>query len=144
MWKSAQLGPKGGALIGRYRDGEYAATIFGRSPRDTNCDYSASNEPNMLQSIYLRNDKDLLAAMNRKTGWLQEVRSRLAKEPTNDIVATRASLIQEAFFRTLGRPPTPTEIERGLAHFEHVGDTNEGLHELLWALLNLREFITNH
>jgi hypothetical protein len=138
------IGPKGGALVGRYRDGEYASAVFGRSPRDANCDCSASNEPNMLQAIYLRNDKDLLAAMERKTGWLQEVRIKLAKEQALDMAASRTGLIQEAFHRTLCRPPTATEIERGLAHFERVGNTNEGLHELLWALLNMREFITNH
>jgi hypothetical protein len=138
------IGPKGGALVGRYRDGEYAATVFGRSPRDTNCDCAASNEPNMLQAIYLRNDKDLLAAMDRKSGWLQEVRSKLAKDRTGDTAATRTALIEEAFLRTLSRRPAATEVERGLAHFERVGDTNEGLHELFWALVNLREFITNH
>jgi hypothetical protein len=138
------IGPKGGALVGRYRDGEYAATVFGRSPRDTNCDCSASNEPNMLQAIYLRNDKDVLAAMDRKSGWLQEVRLRLAKQSQSATTTERTSLVNELFLRTLGRPPTDVELERSLSHFERVGDVNEGLHELLWALLNLREFITNH
>jgi hypothetical protein len=98
----------------------------------------------MLQAIYLRNDKDLLAAMERKTGWLQEVRIKIAKEQALDMDTSRTGLIQEAFHRTLCRPPTATEIERGLAHFERVGNAHEGLHELLWALLNMREFITNH
>jgi hypothetical protein len=138
------IGPKGGALVGRYRDGEYAATVFGRSARDANCDCSASNEPNMLQAIYLRNDKDLLAAMERKNGWLQEVRTRLAKPPAGDKTAELTALVNDAFLRTLSRPATAAEIERALAHFDRVGDPNEGLHELLWALLNLREFITNH
>jgi hypothetical protein len=137
------IGPKGGALVGRYRDGEYASTVFGRSPRDANCDCSASNDPNLLQAIYMQNDKDVTAALERKDGWLHEVRVRLSKKSRKDAIDTNA-LIREAFLRTLSRPPTPAEAERGAAHLKNVGHPVEGLHELLWALLNTREFITNH
>jgi hypothetical protein len=139
------LGPQGGALIGRYRDGDYASTVFGRSPRDANCDCSASHEPNLLQAIYMQNDKDLLAALNRKGGWLHEIQSRLGKKQSHgEADFDTGALISEAFFRTLGRPPTAAEAERCASHLERVGDSMEGLHELLWALLNTREFITNH
>jgi hypothetical protein len=52
--------------------------------------------------------------------------------------------IREAFLRTLSRPPTDAEVERSKRHLRQVGDPAEGLRELLWALLNTREFITNH
>ncbi|MBW3540336.1 MAG: DUF1553 domain-containing protein [Planctomycetes bacterium] len=138
------IGPKGGALIGRYRDGDYAATVFGRSTRDANCDCSASNEPNLLQAIYMQNDKDLLAALDRKSGWLHEVRERVAKQRRDEAALDTGKLINEAFLRTVGRPPTAAEVERSTLHLERVGDPVEGLHEVLWALLNTREFITNH
>jgi hypothetical protein len=137
------IGPKGGALVGRYKHGNYASTVFGRSARDSNCDCSASNEPNLLQAIYLRNDKDVLAALNRKGGYLHEVGPRLAKKPgagNADIDA----VVKEAFLRTLGRPPSAAEAKRSAAHLAQAGDRAEGLHDLLWALLNTREFITNH
>jgi hypothetical protein len=137
------IGPKGGALVGRYRDGDYASTVFGRSPRDTNCDCSASNEPNLLQAIYLQNDKDLLAALERKDGWLNEVRSRLQKQ-RNETAVDRDALVREAFQRTLSRLPSAAEIERSQSHIDGVGDLLEGLHELVWGLLNSREFVTNH
>jgi hypothetical protein len=138
------IGPQGGALLGRYRDGDYASTVFGRSPRDTNCDCSASNEPNLLQAIYMHNDKDLLAALARKDGWLNEARGRIAKSPNEELSSLTTAIIRESFLRTLSRAPTAAEAERSAAHLERVGDTIEGLHELLWALLNTREFITNH
>jgi hypothetical protein len=138
------IGPNGGALVGRYRDGDYASTVFGRSPRDTNCDCSASNEPNLLQAIYLQNDKDLLAALARKEGWLNEIGSRLAKKSPDEAAHEIPPIIDEAFLRTVSRLPTAAEKERSAAHLERVGDPLEGLHELLWALLNTREFVTNH
>jgi hypothetical protein len=130
------IGPKGGALAGRYKYGNYASTVFGRSERDTNCDCSASNEPNLLQAIYMRNDKDVLAAINRKGGWLLEVGAKKA--------ASTDALVKEAFLRTLGRLPTAAEAKRCAAHLDQAENRTEGLHDLLWALLNTREFLTNH
>lgn len=132
------IGPKGGALVGRRNYNDYASKVFGRSPRDTNCDCSTSIEPNLLQAIYMRNDKEVLDAVERQGGWLDEVRRRIAKgEEVSDI-------IDEAFLRTLSRPPTDTEAKRITAHLAQVSDPVEGLHDLLWSLLNMREFITNH
>jgi hypothetical protein len=130
------IGPKGGALVGRYKAGNYASTVFGRSGRDSNCDCGTSNEPNLLQAIYLRNDKDVLAALDRKGGWLHEVGAKKA--------ADTAALVREAFLRTLSRPPTAAEAARSAEYLDRAATRAEGLHDLLWALLNTREFVTNH
>ena len=52
--------------------GNYAAKVFGSSTRETNCDCNRSDEPNLLQSIYLQNDAELYAAIDRADGWLVE------------------------------------------------------------------------
>ena len=128
--RSGPSGPKGGALVGRYGYGNYASTVFGRSPRDTNCDCSASNEPNLLQAIYLQNDKEVLAAIDRKDGWLHEISARLAKASA---ASETDALINEAFLRTLSRPPTAAEVERSAAHLGRGRRPAEGFHDLLWA-----------
>jgi len=138
------IGPKGGALAGRYGYSNYASTVFGRSPRDTNCDCSASNEPNLLQAIYIKNDKEVLAALDRKEGWLHEIGVQIAKKSLDEKQLNVDKLIHEAFLRTVSRPPTASEVERGKSHLAQVRDPAEGLHELLWVLLNTREFLTNH
>lgn len=138
------IGPKGGAYVGRYGLGSYASTVFGRSPRDANCDCSTSNEPNLLQAIYLHNDKDVLAALERKSGWLAEVSAALAKASRGGPGVERDDLIREAFLRALSREPSSRENELATLHFDQVGEAREALHELLWALLNTREFVTNH
>ena len=138
------IGPKGGALAGRRNSGDFASKIFGRSPRDTNCDCSASNEPNLLQSIYLQNDKEVLDAIDRKGGWLAEVKARSAKLKSAGGSIDARGLIHEAYLRTLSRPPTADEAARCATHFAQAGDRVEALRDLLWALLNMREFITNH
>lgn len=132
------IGPSGGAHVGRRGEKDYASKVFGRSPRDTNCDCSASLEPNLLQAIYLQNDKEVLDAIDRKSGWLYDVGVRGKRGNKADA----DGLIAEAFLRTLSRRPTTAELERSR---QHLGsDPVEGLRDLLWALLNTREFITNH
>jgi hypothetical protein len=51
----------------------YSLKIFGRSLRESNCDCDRSMDPNLLQTIYLRNDNDVFVAINRQAdGWLAE------------------------------------------------------------------------
>ena len=67
------IGVMGTVTGARRGAGSYAAKIFGRSDRQTNCDCSTSNEPNLLQSIYLQNDQETLGAIERSSsGWLDE------------------------------------------------------------------------
>jgi hypothetical protein len=134
------IGPKGGALVGRRGYDDYASKVFGRSPRDANCDCAASDGPNLLQAVYMQNDQEILAAIERKRGWIEELRARTSKAPASDV----EGLVVEAFLRTLGRRPTAAEAQRVALHLGEVGEPVEALRDLLWALLNTREFLTNH
>lgn len=204
------IGHKGIPGVNRRGNNDYATRVFGRSSRDTNCDCSRSNEPNLLQSIYLQNDQEVLAAIERPGGWLAEsvgkavkgrnanptsatrpenaeqierrigevekrvrklradgetkraevlearlesFRSQLRgwkKENARDEKSAPASsfevdrAIDEAYLRTLGRRPDGDE--KGLArdYFAKSSNAEKGLRDLLWALLNTKEFITNH
>lgn len=51
----------------------YALTVFGRSLRETNCDCDRSEEPSLLQTIFMRNDGQLLTMIDASDGWLAEV-----------------------------------------------------------------------
>jgi hypothetical protein len=196
------IGPKSGLGLSRAgRGGDYAARIFGASARDTNCDCNRSNEPNLLQSIYLQNDQEMLASMERKGSWLAEVArgpgkgvsevaeltSRLdrlqanleraeknkayglitvlederrevrrqlkqAKEredgrdksPTPVASDDPEEIVRQAYMRTVSRPPDSREAAAARAYLADAGEMGKGLRDLLWALLNTKEFITNH
>jgi hypothetical protein len=53
-------------------------------------------------------------------------------------------LIEEVFLRTVSRPPTGDEIARAKQDIGRAGQPVDGLRELLWAMLNTREFMVNH
>jgi len=58
--------------------------------------------------------------------------------------AEPAALIREAYLRVVGRPPTEQERTRCLRYFGETATTAEALGDIVWALLNTQEFITNH
>ncbi len=206
-----------GGQAGPYRKrqvGNYAARVFGASTRETNCDCNRSDEPNLLQSIYLQNDAELYAAIDRADGWLVEkTRATPGPDPafnpadypnltaglegvtipelerrlkdakaSNQPVrilrletkiaelkgsprklarlerdaaprppkvagiapADREAIVREAYLRTLSRRPTDPEAGTAAAYLAGSEDGARGLRDLLWALLNTKEFITNH
>lgn len=51
----------------------YALAIFGRSIRESNCDCDRSEEPSLLQTIFLRNDSQILDMLDSRDGWLAQV-----------------------------------------------------------------------
>ncbi len=57
------------------RDPEsYALTVFGRSVRESNCDCDRSNEPSLLQTVFMVNDPAVQEWLSdSKTGWVAEV-----------------------------------------------------------------------
>ena len=58
--------------------------------------------------------------------------------------ADRESIVREAYLRTLARRPTEAEAAAADRHLADSADGSKGLRDLLWALLNTKEFITNH
>jgi hypothetical protein len=53
-------------------------------------------------------------------------------------------LVREAYLRTVSRPPTRDELKIALEYIAESRNTLTGLRDVVWALLNTKEFITNH
>lgn len=50
----------------------FALQVFGQSIRESNCDCDRSDDPSLLQSIYLRNDIDMYRRLADKDGWVNQ------------------------------------------------------------------------
>ena len=124
----------------RRTPGNHALALFGQPDRQSVCDCERSNEPSLLQTIYVRNDEETLDLLKRKGGWLAEVRSR----GDDWVDEHRDRLVREAWLRTLSRPPRDDELDVGRDALDRAKSPADGLHELLWALLNSKEFVLNH
>jgi len=64
---------------------------------------------------------------------------------TNESADEKVSnYIVDAYLRTLSRYPHETELTRSVAYVHEANDPVEGLGDILWALINTKEFIVNH
>lgn len=123
--------------FGSGRDGtNYAVALFGKPPRAINCDCERSSEPSLLQTAYLRNDPEVLRMLDGKDGWLGQVRGGLKDRP-------REELVRDAYLRTLSRLPDARELAAASGHLADAPDAGAGIRDLLWALVNTKEFILN-
>ncbi len=220
---SRAIGPTNGYQ--NNRNASYALTTFGKPLRLTNCDCERSMEPSLLQTLFLRNDGEMLTMVERNGGWVQDVAKEQAtadkqsqvdrRDRSNDTVALQKVLeklkqqiakaekadkpddeeintlkgrlvkverqlvsarkaavaeqaklaaakanaekidpklvaergpeiIRQAYLRTLSRTPTNDEVAKATEYLRDSNSLNAGLRDLMWALLNTKEFIVNH
>lgn len=134
---------------------DYALALFGKPIRETNCDCERTADPTLLQTIYTRNDPEFLArietARRNVPSWIEELNKAAAAaskvRPTVPDVKPELNiekLITEVFLRTVSRVPTANELKQGKADIAAAKDTITGVRDLLWAMLNTREFMVNH
>ena len=55
-----------------------------------------------------------------------------------------ASVIKATYLRTLSRLPSETELTRSIAYVDSTDNKLRGVSDILWALINTKEFIVNH
>lgn len=209
---------QGNVFAGKRNQGKinnYALNVFGKPARTENCDCERSSEPSLLQTIYLRNDAEMLATIEQ-SAWLRQVAPR--NKPATPVAQANAggngnpknitrqvenvkakisqfrkagndekvkqletrlvrlerqleqqgnaaaepapekpqpataeltghdsqALIREAYLRTLSRPPTADELAQCQEYFTAAASQSEGLRDVVWALLNTKEFVVNH
>jgi hypothetical protein len=115
---------------------EHLAMIFrtfGRPARTATCDCERSAEPAVPQTLFLMSDPILLKKLT--TGRLPKL---LAEKSTD------GEVIEELFLATLSRLPDERETKAALGHVAGKKDRTRAFADVLWALINTREFILNH
>lgn len=143
---------------------DYSLLVFGKPLRTTNCDCERQGQPTLLQSLYVRNDTEMLEWLERSDGWLVETAKKLGQKLTLETKPVKSGsakptepermpspddavidgLVHEAYQRSLSRRPTDDELVRGRGHLKSGESTIESLRDLMWVLLNTQEFLTNH
>ena len=121
-------------------------------------------QPTLLQSLYVRNDTEMLEWLERSDGWLVETAKKLGQTLTLETKAAKPAstatpaqekpptpddavideLVTQVYQRTVSRRPSGDEIARGREHLKSGESTIESLRDIMWALVNTQEFLTNH
>jgi hypothetical protein len=117
------------------RVNSFLMDVFGRPARQITCECERSAQPNIAQALHLLNGTFL----NRKIAAPAGRVETLFKEK----VALPA-VVEELYLVTLSRPPRPDEVNKAETWVAAAPSPKEGVQDLLWALLNSREFLFNH
>ena len=92
-------------------------------------------EPALPQTLFRMTDPAMLTKFTDPNGRA----AKLAKSKMAD-----ADLVDELFLSALARLPKASEKEAAVKHLSAAKTRAEAVTDLLWALVNTREFILNH
>jgi hypothetical protein len=106
---------------------------FGRPARTSTCDCERPREPAVTQALFLMTDPALLRKMTE--GRLKKL---MDESRAND------EIIGDLFLATLCRWPDEKEKEAAQQQIKTAAGRREAFLDLLWALINTREFVLNH
>ncbi len=115
--------------------GSYFLDTFDRPRRVTSCECERSTGGTLAQVLLLSNSEEIenkIAAGNGRVARL--VRE---KKPIRDA-------IEELYLAAYARYPRPEELNRTLGHVEGQANRQQALEDVLWAIINTKEFMFNH
>jgi len=106
--------------------------IFGKPPRLLTCECERSNEPTMGQAFQMISGPSVNELLSNQGNRITEL---LASAKT-----TR-ELIDQLFWIALTRAPERVEINSLEQHIDRQPDRRRGFEDVLWGLLNAKEFL---
>ncbi len=109
--------------------------LFGKPQRMEACECERDNESNMLQALHLINGNSILRRVTDPSGRVAQL---LNQKLTDE------ALVEELYLWSLVRRPTAKEQEVAKQHFLSYGADRAGAaQDLMWAILNSRDFVLN-
>ena len=115
--------------------GSYFLDVFDRPPRSSPCECARSGGASLPAVLHLANSSEIEDKISNGNG-------RVAKMIKDK--STQEKAIDELYLAAYARFPTSGEKKRALGHVAKSGNPQRGLEDVVWALLNSREFLFNH
>jgi hypothetical protein len=113
----------------------YFLDVFGRPQRLSACECERSTEANLAQSLHLLNSEEVQGKIARGGARAEQ----LAKDPRPD-----AEKVEELFLWAVGHKPSEKHLRLALSNIEANAKNRKLAYEnILWALLNTKEFVFN-
>jgi len=118
----------------------YFFQAFGRPQRTSVCDCERGTEPSVAQALHMMNAAETISKLRSKDG--HAARLAASELPPDKV-------IEEIYMTALSRRPSAEESQLMLGAFASPSTQNgearrEAIEDIIWALLNTKEFIYNH
>ena len=137
----------------------YFLSVFGRPDMNSACECERSADVNLAQALHLVNSNNIRLKLSSD----QSRPAHLAKQKE----AKPEALLTQLYLHALSRPPRPEELATALAYLQGKQNqplptpaptkegeqpkpvdpllpTRQAYEDLIWALLNTKEFLFNH
>ncbi|HUG71705.1 MAG TPA: DUF1549 domain-containing protein [Pirellulaceae bacterium] len=109
--------------------------LFGRPPRESACECERTAEPSLSQSLFVMNNSFIIDKATSNKGYA----AALAADPRDD-----RTKLRELFLTAFSREPAPRELEDAISYIVSEKDKKKAYGNLLWALMNTKEFMYIH
>jgi hypothetical protein len=110
--------------------------LFGKSQRMEACECERDNGSNMLQALHFLNGKSIQARVINPGGRANQLINRKL---------TDKEIVTELYLWSLARHPSAAELKVGEDFFRtHAARRAEAAQDLMWVLLNSRDFVLVH
>jgi hypothetical protein len=114
----------------------YFFRIFGRPVRASVCECERSNEPSISQALHLMNSSEVMEKIHSRTGRARRLADRSLPPE---------AVIDELYLAALSRFPRDTERALLIQAFAREGSNRRtAIEDVMWALLNTKEFLYNN
>jgi len=111
----------------------YFLSVFGRPDSASACECERSGDASLAQALHLFNSTELLTKVAGPRAKALAADKRPHEERLKDL-----------YLVALSRAPSKEEMTHLLAHLEKKANTQGAYEDILWALLNTKEFLFNH
>jgi hypothetical protein len=115
--------------------GSYFLDTFDRPRRVTGCECERSSGATLAQVLLLANSSEIEDKLRSGEGRVAKLVK--AKKTTSEIV-------EELYLAAYARRPTPAELEKTAAYVGRQAERQQALEDVLWVILNSKEFMFNH
>jgi hypothetical protein len=115
--------------------GSYFLETFDRPKRVTGCECERSSGATLAQVLLLSNSDEIENKLANGEGRI----ARLVQQKKTD-----GEAIEELYLAALSRLPRSEEVETAAAYVSSVSNRQQALEDVLWSLLNSKEFMFNH
>lgn len=136
-----------------FNNDNYFLTVFGRPDSSSSCECERSQDASLAQSLHLLNSKSLQEKLSADTG--------RAAQWAEDRSRSREEKISELYLMAFSRYPTDDELGVALQYLDRKqavssadasqsgetkgkNPTRMAYEDIIWALINTKEFLFNH
>jgi hypothetical protein len=117
---------------------DYFLNVFAKPKRASVCECERSPDENLAQALHTLNG-DILA--NKIADGKGRIASLLAFRDANGKPKSHEEIVRELYLAALCRPPTDAELAASQKFLEQAGSPKECYEDLLWALINSKQFL---